>query len=86
MARCGLWFADFDDYWATIRVGPSVAPKLVAMPPEDIALLQARMRARLPEDATGRITYGARANAVKGLVPSRLAPGGATPARLPRSI
>ena len=79
-------FADFDDYWATIRGGPSVAPKLVAMPPRDIALLQARMRTRLPEDATGRITYGARANAVKGLVPSRLAPGGATPARLPRSI
>jgi SAM-dependent methyltransferase len=63
-------FADFDDYWATIRGGPSVAPKLVAMPPEDIAQLQARMRARLPEDATGRITYVARANAVKGLEPA----------------
>ena len=61
-------FAGFDDYWATIRGGPSVGPKLVAMPPEDIALLKARMRARLPEDATGRITYGARANAVKGRV------------------
>ena len=29
-------------------------------------LLKARMRARLPADATGRITYSARANAVKG--------------------
>jgi hypothetical protein len=27
------------------------------------------MRARLPTDATGRITYSARANAVKGRVP-----------------
>ena len=62
-------FADFDDYWAAVRVGPSVGPTLVAMPPEDIALLKERMRARLPQHATGRITYGARANAVKGLVP-----------------
>jgi hypothetical protein len=62
-------FADFDDYWTTILGGPSVGPKLAAMPPEDIALLKARMRARLPADATGRITYGARANAVKGRVP-----------------
>jgi hypothetical protein len=29
------------------------------------------MRARLPADADGRITYGARANAVKGRVPNR---------------
>ena len=61
-------FADFDDYWETIRVAPSAGPKLAALPPEDIALLKARMRARLPEDPTGRITYGARANAVKGRV------------------
>jgi len=33
-------------------------------------LLKARVRARLPVDATGRITYSARANAVKGRVPS----------------
>lgn len=63
-------FADFDDYWATIRGGSSVRPKLAEMPPDDIAQLQARMRARLPQDAAGRITYAARANAVKGLVPS----------------
>jgi SAM-dependent methyltransferase len=62
-------FDDFDDYCATILGGPSVGPKLAAMASEDIALLKARMRARLPSDATGRITYGARANAVKGRVP-----------------
>jgi len=28
------------------------------------------VRARLPADATGRITYSARANAVKGRVPT----------------
>jgi SAM-dependent methyltransferase len=61
-------FADFDDYWTTILGGASVGPKLAAMGSEDLALLKARMRACLPADATGRITYGARANAVKGRV------------------
>jgi SAM-dependent methyltransferase len=62
-------FADFDDYWATAAGGASVQSRLAAMAPEELALLQARLRARLPADATGRITYGARANAVKGRVP-----------------
>ena len=62
-------FADFDDYWTTIRIGPSVRPALAAMAPSDISELEARMRGRLPVDAAGRITYSARANAVKGRVP-----------------
>ena len=61
-------FADFDDYWMTILGGASVGPKLAAMAPAQVALLKARMRARLPADPTGRITYGACANAVKGRV------------------
>jgi SAM-dependent methyltransferase len=61
-------FTDFEDYWTAIRGGPSVAPKLAAMAPEELALLKGRMRARLPADAAGHITYGARANAVKGRV------------------
>jgi SAM-dependent methyltransferase len=62
-------FADFEDYWATILGGPSFDPQLAAMASEEITRLCARMRARLPEDAVGRITYSARANAVKGRVP-----------------
>jgi SAM-dependent methyltransferase len=62
-------FIDFDDYWTTICGGPSVGPQLAAMASLDLARLCARMRARLPADATGRITYSARANAVKGRVP-----------------
>ena len=62
-------FADFEDYWATVRGGPSVGQGLAAITPENIALLKARVRARLPADAAGRITYSARANAVKGRVP-----------------
>jgi hypothetical protein len=63
-------FADFDDYWTTILGGPSVGAKLASMASEDLALLRAQMRARLPADAAGRITYSARANAVKGRVPN----------------
>jgi hypothetical protein len=62
-------FANFDDYWTTVLMGPSVGPKLAAMASEDIVLLKAKMRAHLPADANGRITYSARANAVKGRVP-----------------
>jgi SAM-dependent methyltransferase len=61
-------FADFDDYWTTVLGGPSVGPQLAAMSSEHIAILRARMRERLPADATGKITYGARANAIQGRV------------------
>ena len=61
-------FADFESFWTTVLGGPSVRSGLTAMPAGDVAVLQARMRERLPADA-GRITYAARANAVKGRVP-----------------
>ncbi len=63
-------FTDFDDYWTTVLGGPSVGPQLAAMTSDDLARLCARMRAHLPADAAGRITCSARANAVKGRVPS----------------
>jgi SAM-dependent methyltransferase len=62
-------FAGFDDYWATILGGPSVGGVLKTMAPGDVSTLRGRVRARLPADAAGRITYTARANAVKGRVP-----------------
>lgn len=61
-------FANFDDYWTTVLGGPSVAAKLTAMAPADIRQLKARMSESLTTDAAGRITYGARANAIKGRV------------------
>jgi SAM-dependent methyltransferase len=63
-------FDDFDDYWTTILGGASVSSQLAAMASDDLMRLRARMRARLPADATGRITYSAGANAVKGRVPN----------------
>jgi SAM-dependent methyltransferase len=61
-------FPDFEDFWTTSLSTPNMRSVIPAMAPNDIELLKARVRARLPADATGRITYSARANAVKGRV------------------
>jgi SAM-dependent methyltransferase len=63
-------FGDFGDYWATVLGGPSVRTQLASMASDELARLRARVRARLPADAAGRITYSARANAVKGRIPN----------------
>jgi ubiquinone/menaquinone biosynthesis C-methylase UbiE len=63
-------FADFEDYWATSTITGSVRPPLDAMTPGDLAQLKERVRARLPADSTGRVTHRARANAIKGRVPT----------------
>jgi SAM-dependent methyltransferase len=62
-------FADFDDFWTTSLLGASIGPSVAAMTAGDVELLKTRVRARLPADAAGRITYAARANAIKGRVP-----------------
>jgi SAM-dependent methyltransferase len=62
-------FADFEDYWTTIFKGPSVSRALSAMPSDERARLESRMRERLSPDSTGQITCGARVHAVKGRVP-----------------
>ena len=62
-------FPDFEDFWTTSLSAPSMRSVIPATAPNDIELLKARVRERLPADATGRITYSARANAVKGRVP-----------------
>jgi hypothetical protein len=64
-------FPDFEDFWTTSLLTPSARPTIAAMAPNDIELLKERVCARLPADATGHITYSARANAVKGRVPNQ---------------
>ena len=62
-------FADFDDFWTTTLMAPTVGPIVAAMASDDVERLKTRVRGRLPADAAGRITYGARANAIKGRLP-----------------
>ncbi len=62
-------FANFDDFWMTKLKAPSIGPTIAAMDPRDVETLKSRVRARLPADAGGRITYGASAHAIKGHVP-----------------
>jgi SAM-dependent methyltransferase len=63
-------FADFDDFWATSLMSSNIRPIVAALSPGDVERLKAGVRGRLPADATGRITYTGRANAVKGRVPA----------------
>jgi ubiquinone/menaquinone biosynthesis C-methylase UbiE len=62
-------FADFDDFWTTSLLSSSMGPAIAAMAASDVEQLKARVRARLPVDAAGRLTCSARANAVKGRMP-----------------
>ena len=65
-------FADFDDFWMTkVTEAPTVGPgpTIAAMTSGDVETLKSRVRARLPADTEGRITYGARAHAIKGHLP-----------------
>ena len=62
-------YADFESFWTTALTGPSIMPKIALMSTADVAVLKVRLRERLAADAAGRITYGARANAVRGRVP-----------------
>ena len=63
-------FADFEDYWSTGMLGSSIGPAVASMAPDVAADLKSRVKARLSADRAGRITYSARANAVKGSVPN----------------
>ena len=62
-------FVDFEDFWTTSMMAATVSQAIAAMAPGDAELLKMRMRARLPADVAGRITHGARANAIRGCVP-----------------
>jgi hypothetical protein len=62
-------FAGFDEFWDINQLGASIAAVVATLSPDDAELLKSRVRARVPADAAGRITYSARANAVKGRKP-----------------
>ena len=62
-------FADFDEFWSVTTSMGALKAALGELPAEKAAQVKARVSAKLPADASGRITYSSRANAVKGRVP-----------------
>jgi hypothetical protein len=58
--------ANFDEFWAIAQLAPSLRPTTAGMSSQNMERLKARVHARLTADAAGRITYTARANAIKG--------------------
>lgn len=66
-------FVGFDDFWST-TTGSTLKSTLAGMEADTVERLKERVRRRLPVDGQGRITYGARANAVKGRAPKSARP------------
>lgn len=60
-------FADFEDFCTTNMLA-LIGQVIAALPPAVAEEPKARVRARLPSDAGGRISYTSRANASKGRV------------------
>lgn len=61
-------FDDFDDWWSAAQKSASTASAIAGMSRADVERLRARMQARMPPDADGRLTCRAHANAVRGRV------------------
>jgi transposase/ubiquinone/menaquinone biosynthesis C-methylase UbiE len=61
-------FESFENFWEINLLAPGVGPVVARMKPEQVTALKERVRAHLTANASGQITYEARANAVKGVV------------------
>lgn len=65
-----LNYGDFDDFWNANTGGTNTVSKAMeALSSADVEKLKEQLRATLPTDSDGGISYGAYANAVKGRVP-----------------
>jgi ubiquinone/menaquinone biosynthesis C-methylase UbiE len=62
-------FEDFADFWASAEIAIGMGQGTRDMGAETRATLKGRLHARMPADATGRISFTSRANAVTGRVP-----------------
>jgi ubiquinone/menaquinone biosynthesis C-methylase UbiE len=62
-------FESFDEFWAIIRTTPGLNSIIAGMSSGDLERLKSRMQERLSAGPDGRITYAARAHAVKGHLP-----------------
>jgi SAM-dependent methyltransferase len=66
--RVERYYADFDEFWGTLKGSPSMNASTGKMSREQVDELKSRVRQRLPTASDGSITYPAWANAVKGRV------------------
>jgi hypothetical protein len=64
-------FVDFEDFWGAVAAAPTLGSLFASMTAATLAELKARVRTRVNEDTTGRITCAAWANAIKGRLPAR---------------
>jgi len=62
-------FDDFESFWSATSGSGRPKVSLASLGPEARERVKARVRAALPPNAAGRITYEAQANAVRGRVP-----------------
>jgi hypothetical protein len=62
-------FDDFESFWSATSGSGRPKVSLATLGAEATERVKARVRTTLPPDATGRITYTAQANAVRGWVP-----------------
>jgi ubiquinone/menaquinone biosynthesis C-methylase UbiE len=69
MIEIPVTFSDFDDFWISNSApsGP-VGKAIDKLSPADRERVRSHLREQLPQDGAGRITYQARANAVKGRI------------------
>jgi ubiquinone/menaquinone biosynthesis C-methylase UbiE len=63
-------FEDFQDFWASVEIALGMAQATRDMDGAARDRLKQGLRARLPADDAGRITFSSRANAVRGRVPA----------------
>jgi SAM-dependent methyltransferase len=63
-------FGDFEEFWDATIAMDSLRQLLVGLGPEAASAVKARACADMPADASGRITFSARANAISGRVPA----------------
>lgn len=62
-------FEDFDEFWSTNLLSAGLKSLVTQLPEATLDQLRGRVRNSLPADANGRITFTARANAIRGRVP-----------------
>ena len=62
-------FENFEDFWSTSILSATMAARVAAMRPAQLAEARERLRASVPPGPDGAITCSGRANAIRGVVP-----------------